>query len=392
MKGKSRVLIGTCLVLALIMALPLLGACSSDEGEAEKTVVEREVVEEQTSTPDAQETSQEEPSPAPEEQEPVKEEPKSTPEQQETAEEPEPVVYKIGISQIVTHPALDATREGIIEGLAEMGYVEGKNVEFDYQNSEGDMTLVASIAQKFVTDKVDLIVSIATPNSQAAISAAENTDIPVVFSAVTDPVGADLISDWDSHPDENVTGVSDMVVVADDVKLIMEIMPEAKTLGTLYNAGESNSVFLVEKFKEACAASNIKVVEKTVSTSADVLTAAQALIGQVDAIWVGTDNTVVSGLEALIKVCEDNTIPFFPSDDPSIERGGIAAYGFDYKDIGIQTGRMIAKVLDKGKVANDIPVEMGQIINLTVNTAAAERYGVTIPQALIDKALTVYDK
>ncbi|MDY6911045.1 MAG: ABC transporter substrate-binding protein [Chloroflexota bacterium] len=333
MKGKVKGLIGISLMLALIMVLPLVSACSGDDDE----------------------------------------------------------MYKIGISQIVTHPALDATREGIIEGLAEKGYVEGEDVEFDYQNSEGDMTLVASIAQKFVTDKVDLIVSIATPNSQAAISAVENTDIPVVFSAVTDPVGADLISDWDSHPDENVTGVSDMVVVADDVKLILEIMPETTKIGTLYNAGESNSVFLVEKFKEACAASDIAVAEKTVSTSADVLTAAQALVGQVDAIWVGTDNTVVSGLEALIKVCEDNMIPFFPSDDPSIEKGGIAAWGFDYYDIGIQTGRMIAKVLDQGSMANDIPVEMGQIINLTVNTAAAERYGVTIPQDLIDKALTVYD-
>ena len=124
-------------------------------------------------------------------------------------------MYKVGISQIVTHPALDDTRQGIIDGLAGEGYIEGENIEYDYQNSEGDMSLVASIAQKFVSDKIDLIVTIATPNSQAAISAAEGTDIPVVFSAVTDPVGAKLISDWNSHPDENVTGVSDMIVVQD---------------------------------------------------------------------------------------------------------------------------------------------------------------------------------
>jgi len=297
--------------------------------------------------------------------------------------------HKIGISQIVTHPALDATREGIIAGLAEKGYVEGDNIEYDYQNSEGDMSLVASIAQKFVSDKIDLIVSIATPNSQAAISAAKGTDIPVVFSAVTDPVGAGLISDWDSHPEENVTGVSDMIVVQDDVELILEIIPTAKKIGTLYNAGESNSVFLVKKLNEACKSKGIEVVEKTVSTSADVLAAAQSLVGQVDAIWVGTDNTVVTGLEALIGVCEDNDIPFFPSDEPSIERGGIAAYGFDYYDIGVQTGRMIAKVLAQGS-ANKIPVEKGEIISLTVNTAAAERMGVTIPQAIVDKAAVVY--
>ena len=152
--------------------------------------------------------------------------------------------YKIGISQIVTHPALDATREGIIQGLADNGYVDGENVEIDYQNSEGDMALVASIAQKFVSDKVDVMVTIATPNSQAAISAAEGTGIPVVFSAITNPVGEGMVSGWDSHPDQNVTGVSDMISVADDVDLIMEIVPGVETIGTLYNTGESNSVFL----------------------------------------------------------------------------------------------------------------------------------------------------
>ena len=298
-------------------------------------------------------------------------------------------VYKVGISQIVTHPALDATRQGIMDGLKEKGYIEGENIEYDYQNSEGDMSLVASIAQKFVSDKVDLIVSIATPSSQAAISAAERTDIPVVFSAVTDPVGAGLISDWDSHPEENVTGVSDMIVVQDDVELIIAIVPSVKKIGTLYNAGESNSVFLVEKLKEACDAKGVEVVEKTVATSADVLAAAQSLVGRVDAIWVGTDNTVVTGLEALIGVCEDNDIPFFPSDDPSIERGGIAAYGFDYYDIGMQTGRMIARVLDAGS-ANSIKVEKGETISLSINTEAAESMGITIPQDLVDKAVVNY--
>ena len=297
--------------------------------------------------------------------------------------------YKVGISQIVTHPALDATRQGIIDGLAGEGYIEGENIEYDYQNSEGDMSLVASIAQKFVSEKIDLIVSIATPNSQAAISAAEGTDIPVVFSAVTDPVGAALISDWESHPDENVTGVSDMIVVQDDVELIIAIVPSVKKIGTLYNAGESNSVFLAEKLNEACDAKGIEVVEKTVATSADVLAAAQSLVGQVDAIWVGTDNTVVTGLEALIGVCEDNDIPFFPADEPSIERGGIAAYGFDYYDIGVQTGRMIARVLDAGS-ANSIKVEKGEIISLSINTEAAESMGVTIPQDIIDKAAVNY--
>ncbi len=300
-------------------------------------------------------------------------------------------VKVIGISQIVTHPALDATREGIIQGLADMGYVDGDNIQIDYQNSEGDMSLVASIAQQFVTNEVDIIVSIATPNSLAAISAAKGTDIPVVFTAVTDPVGSEMVSSWGSHPNENVTGVSDMIVVSDDIDLITEIVSGVKKLGTLYNAGESNSVFLVEKLNEACDALGIDVVEKTVSTSADVLSAAQSLVGQVDAIWVGTDNTVITAFEALIGVCEDNQIPLFPSDDESIVRGGIGAYSFDYYDIGYQTGEMLAKIL-AGTSAAEIPVEKGKVISLSVNPVAAERMGVTIPQAIIDRAATVHEK
>ena len=302
------------------------------------------------------------------------------------------MTYKIGISQLVTHPALDATREGIIDGLAEKGYVEGDNLEIDYQNSELDMSLVATIAQNFVSEDVDLIVSIATPNSLAAASAAEGTEIPVVFSAITNPVGEGMVSGWDSHPDQNITGVSDMISVADDVDLIMEIVPGVETIGNIYNAGESNSVFLAEKLVEACDALDIEVVESTVSTSADVLSAAQSLVGRVDAIWVGTDNTVVSGLEALIGVCEDNQIPFFPSDDPSIERGGIACWGFDYYDIGYQTGEMVARILDGDGTANNIPVEKGEIIFLSVNVAAAEKMGVTIPQSIIDQAEVVYEE
>jgi putative ABC transport system substrate-binding protein len=297
----------------------------------------------------------------------------------------------VGISQLVTHPALDATGDGIIAALADSGYIDGETLTIDYQNSELDMSLTASIAQKFVSDNVDVIVTIATPNSLAAISAAEGTGIPVVFSAITDPAGSGMVSSWDNHPDENVTGVSDMISVEDDVKIIKEIIPSVKKLGTLYNAGEANSVFLTEELKKACAELNIEVVEGTVATSADVITAAEALVGRVDVIWVGTDNTVVTGLEALIKICEENNIPLFPSDDPSIERGGIACYGFDYYDIGYQTGKIVARILD-GKEASSIPVEKGETISLSINVAAAERMGVTIPQSVIDKAETIYEK
>jgi putative ABC transport system substrate-binding protein len=169
----------------------------------------------------------------------------------------------------------------------------------------------------------------------------------------------------------------------------MKIMPDLKTLGTIYNAGESNSVFLVEKLKEACEALGLEVEEATVSTSADVATASQSLVGKVDAIWIGTDNTVVTGLEALVGISEDNNIPLFAADEDSIERGCIAAYSFDYYDIGYQTGEMVARIL-KGTDASTIPVEKGEVISLSVNTAAAERMGITLPQDIINQAKTVY--
>ena len=297
--------------------------------------------------------------------------------------------YKIGLTQFATHPAADAGRQGFKDALKAAGFEEGKNVTYDYQNPEGDASIEQTIAQKFVNEKVDLIFSFGTRISQQCVNAAKGTNMPVVFCGITDPVAAGLVTSLSSHPNENVTGTSDMIEVKSSVDLILQIVPGVKKLGTIYNAGEVNSVVLVNQLKEACSPLGITVVERTVSTSADVKVAAESLVGQVDAIWVGTDNTVVSGLEALIKVCEDNKIPFFPSDDPSIKRGGIACLGFDYYDIGYQTGEMAVKIL-KGTKASDIPAELGKKFSYTVNTKAAERYGVTIPQAILDKALTKY--
>lgn len=329
-RATSKIVVGICLILLLALALPLMSACEEE------------------------------------------------------------MEYNIGLTQFATHPAADAGRLGFIDALADAGYVEDENVAYDYQNPEGDATLEQTITQKFVSDKVDLIFSFGTRISQQAVHAAEGTDIPVLFCAITDPVAAELVSDWD-HPGENVTGTSDMINVERNVELILDIVPGVTKLGTIYNASEVNSVVLNDILKEVCAALGITVVERTVSTSADVHTAAQSLVDLVDAIWVGTDNTVVSGLEALIKVCEDNVIPFFPSDDPSIEKGGIACLGFDYYDVGYQTGEMAVRILE-GTSAADIPVELGKTFYYTVNTAAAEAYGVTIPQEILDGAETIYDE
>ncbi|MGV1005609.1 MAG: ABC transporter substrate-binding protein [Candidatus Nanopelagicales bacterium] len=256
--------------------------------------------------------------------------------------------YKIGITQIVSHPALDSTAEGFKQGLAEKGFT---NVTYDDQNAEGDIATASTIAQKFVNDGLNLVLAIATPTAQAMVKA--DTQTPIVFSAVTDPVGAGLVTNAEA-PDANVTGVSDMLPMEPQFELIKQIVPEIKALGVLYNAGESNSVYLIEKQKEAAKAAGIEVVEATASNSSEVKAAADSLVGRVQAISVLTDNTVVSAMESVIKVAQANKIPLIAGDTDSVKRGAVAAYSFDYKDLGVQAGHMAADIL-AGKAISGIP-------------------------------------
>ena len=353
-RGSMKVLIGIGLVIVLAVVAVLSGCSSSTPTTTPPT----SSVSTPTSTTPAQ--------------------PTSTPQK----------TYKIGLTQFATHPAADAGRQGFKDALKDAGFVEGTNVTYDYQNPEGDSAMGNTIARKFVDEKVDMIFSFGTGVSQAAVNATKGTSIPVLFCGVTDPVGAGLIKDF-NHAGENVTGTSDLIAVGSDLDLIKQIVPNLKKLGTIYNAGEQNSVTLNNNLKAAATPMGITLVEKTVSSSADVQMAAQSLVGQVDAVWIGTDNTVVSGLSALIKVTQDNKIPFFPSDDPSVKAGGIACLGFDYYDIGYQTGQMAAKIF-KGTPASQVPAELGKKFSYTVNTKAAQIYGVTIPQTILDKAMTKY--
>lgn len=291
--------------------------------------------------------------------------------------------YTIGVSQIVSHPALDSAVEGFKQGLADKGYT---NVTYDVQNAEGDMATASSIAQKFANDGLDLILGVATPTTQAVVKAV--TDVPVVFTAVTDPVGAGLVTDADA-PSANVTGVSDMLPMEPTLELIKKVVPELKTLGVLYNAGESNSVFLIEKQKAAAQAMGIAVVEATASNSSEVKAAVDSLVGRVDAVSVLTDNTVVSALESVVKVCQENKIPLIAGDTDSVERGAIAAYAFDYKDLGVQAGHMAAEILS-GKAIADLPVQYAENLQLSINPAAAEATGITLPADLVEQAANTF--
>ncbi len=291
--------------------------------------------------------------------------------------------YTIGISQIVTHPALDATVQGFQDALAEAGFT---NVTYDLQNAEGDMATTASIAQKFAGDDLDLVLGVATPTAQAL--AKQITDVPVLFTAVTDPVGAGLVVD-PAAPSANITGVSDMQPVKPILELAQTFRPDAKNVGMVYNAGESNSVFLVEQAEKDAATMGLTIVKAPASTSAEVQAAAKSLIGRVDAIAVIGDNTAVSALESIIKVCEENKIPLVAGDPDSVKRGAVACYGFDYYDLGKQTGAMAAQIMSGTPVA-DIPVQFAENLQLSVNESAATAQDVTLPQDLIDQAVNKY--
>ena len=293
---------------------------------------------------------------------------------------------RIGITQIVEHPALDANRQGIIDRLSELGYKEGRDVVYDIQIAQGNIATANLIAKKFVGDKVDLIVAIATPTAVAAAKATR--DIPIVISAITDPVGAKLVESLE-RPGRNVTGTTDLSPVKDQLALFKEIAPKVRRIGIIYNAGEPNSVTLVRLAREAAKELGYEIVEATVANSAGVMAAAKSLVGRADAVYVPTDNTVVSALEAVVKVCQDNDMPLITGDTDSVARGAIAAIAIDYYELGRQTGDMVARIL-KGANPAEMPVETLKNFELHVNVKAAEAMGVKLPEAFVKRAAKVY--
>ncbi|GEN80200.1 ABC transporter substrate-binding protein [Actinotalea fermentans] len=283
----------------------------------------------------------------------------------------------IGISQIVSHPSLDAARDGFKAALADAGY----DVDWDEQNAQGDQSIAASIAGTFASADLDMVLAIATPTAIAAAQAV--TDIPVLFTAVTDPVGSALVESMDA-PGANVTGTSDAVEVADLLELVTRIAPDAETVGIVYNAGEPNAVTQVEWAQDAADELGLTIELATADTSGAVQQAADSL--DVDAFFVITDNTVVSALETLIQVAEDKQIPVIASEGDSVARGAIATIGIDYYSLGYQTGEMAVRILSGEADPATTPVEVQTELALYLNTGAAERMGVTIPDDLLAEA------
>ncbi|TNC81598.1 MAG: ABC transporter permease [Oleiphilus sp.] len=291
----------------------------------------------------------------------------------------------VAVTQIVEHPALDAVRNGVKDVLREQGWTEGENLKWDYQSAQGNTATAAQIAKKFAGDQPDAIVAIATPSAQAVASSARASNI--IFSAVTDPVAAKLVKAWD-QPGKNITGVSDLTPISKHIALVKEIVPNAKRLGVIYNPGEANSVALVKLVQKYAPEHGMEVVEAASPKSADVQTATRSLMGKVDAIYLPTDNTVISALEGVVKIAEQADIPLIAGDTDSVKRGAVAALGFNYYEVGRQTGNMLVKVLN-GTSPSEIMVEGIEKTELFVNPAAAERMGIKLTDSMIGKAKEV---
>lgn len=293
----------------------------------------------------------------------------------------------IAITQLVEHPALDEARRGFIDVLAENGYAEGEQVEYDIQNAQGEMVNANTIAQKFALDKPDLIMAISTPSAIAAANAIR--DIPILITAVTDPVDAGLVES-NEKPGTNVTGTNDMNPIKEQFELILQFVPEAKSVGIIYNAGESNSVVQVNIAKEVSEELGLRLVEASVSSSTEVLMSANSLLGRVDAIYVPTDNTVVSTIESVVMVAEENNLPLIAGEENSIQRGAIATIGINYYRLGRQTGEMALRILKGEARPEDMPIESQKEYRLVLNVDAAEAMGVEIPEDLLNNADEIY--
>jgi len=289
--------------------------------------------------------------------------------------------YTVGINQLVTHPALDSAREGFEEAFKEAGV----KVTFEEKNAQGDQSTVTSIASTFGSDAdVDLVAAIATPAAQATASAVK--DKPVVFMAVTDPKGAELVASEEA-PGGNVTGVSDRNPVKEQLQLLKDLKPDADTVGIVWNSGEANSKVQVDQAKEAGKELGLTVKEATVTNSSEVQQGVQSLTG-VDGIYVPTDNAVVSALETVVSFGKENKVPVISADIDSVERGAVGTFGIDYKEHGKQAGEMAVKILRDGAKADSTPVGFADpaSLQLVLNETAAKDYGVEIPKELRDRA------
>jgi putative ABC transport system substrate-binding protein len=289
---------------------------------------------------------------------------------------------KVGIIQIVEHTALDAARQGFLDVLKENGYEDGNKIIVDFQNAQGDQANLQTIARKFVQDQSDLVLAIAT--NSAMTMANETKDIPILITAVTDPVSAKLVNSL-KKPETNVTGTTDMNPIKDQLQLIKDIVPTAKKVGLIYNSSEVNSQVQVDIADQVAPELGLELVKVTVTASSEVMQAAQSLTGRVDAIYLPTDNMVISSLPAVMKVAEENKIPVIAGESDAVKSGALATIGIDYYELGRTTGEMALRIL-KGENPADMAIEGQTGSDIVINLQTAKRTGITVPEEVQAKA------
>lgn len=287
-------------------------------------------------------------------------------------------VVKIGVIQLVEHPALDANYQGFVDGLKEAGYVDGQNIKIDYQNAQGEQANCVTIAQKLINDRSDLIFAIATPAAQAVANLTD--EIPIVISSVTDPESAKLVQK-NSAPGNNVTGTSDLTPCAAQMQLLKKICPEAKTVGMLFCSSEQNSYFQIALAEKACDELGLKYVEATVSNSNEIQQVVQNLSKKVDVIYSPTDNMIAAGMTLVAQVATENGIPTIVGEEGMVNAGGLATYGLSYYELGKQTAKMAVEVIE-GKKPADMPIQYLDKCDLKINEDTAKKLGITIPSNL----------
>lgn len=302
----------------------------------------------------------------------------------ETGAEKNDKVYKIGVTQYADHPSLDNCREGFIQGLANEGFKEGENIEIETVNAQAEMSKATQIAQTFASAGKDLICGIATPSAQALYASCAEKNIPVIFNAISDPIAAKLAkSETEALP--GITGISDKLPVEDQLKLIREILPDAKKIGIIYTTGEANSVSTIEEYKKLAPTYGFEIVDKGITKQAEIPQVMDVILTQVDCISNLTDNTVVAALGVVLEKANAAKIPVFGSEEEQVKNGCVASAGLDYVKLGVQAGEMAAKVL-KGTKIDTIPFETLKETKYTFNEDAAKALGITISAETLAKA------
>ncbi|NLV77722.1 MAG: ABC transporter substrate-binding protein [Tissierellia bacterium] len=294
-------------------------------------------------------------------------------------------VFSIGISQIIENPVLDLAREGFIDALKEKGYEDGKNIKIDTQFAQGDIALTTTIAQNFVSQKKDLIFAISTPSAQSAFQSTK--EIPILFTAVTDPVSAGLVKNLDS-PEGNITGTTDLVPVDKQLELGKKIFPNVKKVGIPYNTSEVNSQVQVELAKEAAEKQGLEIVDIPVTNSSEIEPALRAKAQEIDLLFLPSDNLIASSMSIITKVALDNKVGTIGVDEPMVKNGALACEGLDYYKLGYETGLMAVDIMN-GKEIKDISVFRPKDTQLTINQNIANKLGINIPKEILEEAIIV---